>query len=164
MSRLSRLHEPAPLALSLAAGEPNTSRKAVIARMALAAVSILAVVAAFHIGSERASGAAGGDAALATVIRFMVVMKASIALGVAMLVERRLRHPARRAMVTALIVATATALAGPALMWHLDDLRLGAAFYYLGLATIAVLAWLDRATIGALLAAAVARRKLRQAS
>jgi hypothetical protein len=129
--------------------------------MALVIGSIVAVVTAFLIGSGRTPDHVAADPGLTTVIRFMVLIKASVALGVALLVERRLRYPLSRPMVTAMILATAMALAGPALMWHLVNFRLGIAMFYAGVTTLGALAWTDRSEIGALLAEAVAQRRSR---
>ncbi len=161
MSHVSRLQQLATAPISSTAQGDKPERPRPAARIALVVVGMLAAGAAFQLGAARAAGLAQDDTGLATVIRFMVATKVAIALGLAMLVERRLRHAANPGLVVGLILSAALAIAGPAVMWHLADLRLGAAFYYSGLAGLSLLAWLDRGTISALLAQTVARRRHR---
>lgn len=161
MSHVSRLQKLASTSLSQVAQAGAAERPGPAPRITLVVVAVLAVAAAFQLGAARAAGLAQEDAGLGTVIRFMVATKVAIALGLAVLVERRLRHAASPGLMVGLILSTALAVAGPALMWHLADLRLGAALYYAGLAGLGLLAWLDRGTISALLAQAVARRRRR---
>lgn len=161
MSHVSRLQQLASASVSSAAERGAAHHPGLAARIALVAMAGLAAAAAFQLGAARAVGLAQDDTGLATVIRFMVTTKVAIALGLAVLVEWRLRHAASPGLMVGLILSTALAVAGPTLMWHLADLRLGAAFYYAGLAGLGLLAWLDRGMISALLAQAVARRRRR---
>ncbi len=151
MSRLDRAHLPAPLAGSAVTPPASPLPR----RVLLWAVLALAAAAGLSAGA----GPAPGDAELAALLRFMAATKAGIALAAALVVDWRLRHPARPLLVASLVAAAATSLAGPALMFGLTDMSLGGVLHYAGLGALLLLAWLDRAATGAILREAVARRR-----
>jgi hypothetical protein len=151
MSRLDRAHPPAPLAATpVAQPAPSLPRRLLLwSTLALAAT----------LGLLAGAAPLPADPELTALLRFMAATKAGIALGAALLVDWRLRHPIRPALAAAAITASATALAGPALMFGLVQMTLGGVLHYAGLGALLLLAALDRAAIGAILREAVSRRR-----
>ncbi len=150
---MSRLGPVRPVEAPALSRRPAPARAP---RLALLAALGLAVAAVGVLGR----GGPPLDADFAALLGFMAATKAGIALGAAALVWWRLGHPLRGGLATGLIAASAAALAGPVLMLlNPEVLHLGAVLHYGGLGALALLAWLDRAAIGALLSQAVARRR-----
>jgi hypothetical protein len=150
---MSHLDRPIP-----AAAEVSTSaRPAPALPRRVLLWSALALAAA--LGLLAGAAPAPADPELAALLRFMAATKAGIALGAALLVDWRLRHPIRPALAVAAIAAAATALGGPALMFGLVQMTLGGVLHYAGLGALLLLAALDRAAIGAILREAVSRRR-----
>jgi hypothetical protein len=150
MSRLSPPPPAAPLAGSTAtrAGSPGLRRLVLLAALSAAVGLGLGLTAR-----------GGGDPDLVPLLGFMAATKAGIALGAALLVDWRLRHPAGRVLAVLLVGGAALALAGPVVMFDTSQLRLGGLMHYAGLGMLALLAWRDRVAVGAILAAAVEARR-----
>ena len=85
------------------------------------------------------------DPELATLLRFMAVVKAAMALGAAALVGWRFGSPVRPPVGLGYIVGTASMAAGAGLIWQLGHIGTGALLVHGGLLALAGLAWLDRA-------------------
>ncbi len=151
MSRLDRAHPPAPLAATPVARPAPALPRRILLWSALALAAAAGVVAG--------AAPAPADPELTALLRFMAAMKAGIALGAALLVDWRLRHPIRPFLAGAAVVAAATALAGPALMFGTVQMTLGGILHYAGLGALLLLAAVDRVAIGAILREAVSRRR-----
>ena len=85
------------------------------------------------------------DPELATLLRFMAVVKAGMALGAAALVGWRLGWPVRPATGLAYIAGVSGMAAGAGLIWQLGHVGIGALLVHGGLVALVGLAWLDRA-------------------
>lgn len=127
-------------------------------RMALAAAVLGAGTLALT------TGAGPHDPELATLLRFMAVVKAAMALGAAALVGWRFGSPVRPATALACIAGTSSMAAGAGLIWQLGHVGAGVLLVHGGLAALAGLAWVDRAgwdqTVSAV---AISRRSKRSA-
>lgn len=85
------------------------------------------------------------DPELATLLRFMAVVKAAMALGAAALIAWRLRWPVRPATGLGYVAGVSSMAAGAGLIWQLGHIGTGALLVHGGLLALAGLAWLDRA-------------------
>ncbi len=85
------------------------------------------------------------DPELATLLRFMAVVKAAMALGAAALVGWRFGSPTRPAAALAYIAGASGMAAGAGLIWQLGHIGAGALLVHGGLVALAGIAWLDRA-------------------
>lgn len=85
------------------------------------------------------------DLELATLLRFMAVVKAAMALGAAALVGWRLGWPVRPTTALGYIAGASSMAAGAGLIWQLGHVGAGALLVHGGLVALAGLAWLDRA-------------------
>ena len=85
------------------------------------------------------------DPELATLLRFMAVVKAAMALGASALLTWRLGGPVRAATGLGYIAGTSSMAAGAGLIWQLGHIGAGALLVHGGLVALAGLAWLDRA-------------------
>lgn len=84
------------------------------------------------------------DPELATLLRFMAVVKAAMALGAAALVGWRFGSPVRAATALAYIAGASSMAAGAGLIWQLGHIGAGALLVHGGLLALAGIAWLDR--------------------
>ena len=96
---------------------------------------------AFSLATE----AGAGDPDLMVLLRFMAVVKAGMAIGIAALVAWRMREPVRFAPASAYVAAVCSMAAGAGLIWQLGHVAAGAVLVHGGLAAFAVAAWMDRA-------------------
>ncbi len=85
------------------------------------------------------------DPELATLLRFMAVVKGAMALGAAALVAWRLGWPVRPAAGLAYIVGVSSMAAGAGLIWQLGHIGTGALLVHGSLVALVGIAWLDRA-------------------
>lgn len=85
------------------------------------------------------------DPELATLLRFMAVVKAAMALGAAALVGWRLGWPVRPAAGLAYIAGVSGMAAGAGLIWQLGHVGTGALLVHGGLLALVGIVWLDRA-------------------
>ena len=85
------------------------------------------------------------DPELATLLRFMAVVKAGMALGAAALVGWRMGSPVRPMAALGYIAGTAGMAAGAGLIWQLGHIGAGALLVHGGLLALAGIAWVDRA-------------------
>ena len=85
------------------------------------------------------------DPELATLLRFMAVVKAAMALGAAALIAWRLGWPVRPATGLGYVAGVSSMAAGAGLIWQLGHVGTGALLVHGGLLALAGLAWLDRA-------------------
>lgn len=82
---------------------------------------------------------------LATLLRFMAVVKAGMALGAAALLGWRFGSPVRPAIGLGYVAGASGMAAGAGLIWQLGHIGAGALLVHGGLLALAGLAWLDRA-------------------
>lgn len=154
MSYLTRNHDPAPVAASLAA------QRAASPRVALVAAVALAIALAQLLGQgEAAARAAAADPELTWLLRGMAVLKAGLALGAVCLVAWRLGYPASARLATGLIVAAALMAAGPVLIWHVAPVAAAALLFHAGMGLLLVLCLTDRSGAQELYAAATSMRR-----
>lgn len=106
--------------------------------------------------AARAAAAAGGD--LTRLLRAMALLKAMMAAGLIAAVLWRLGSAAGPAWFALYALACAAMAAGPALIWNMDAVGLGALLLHGGLVAAAVLLWRDKA-VAARLSAMIARRR-----
>ena len=85
------------------------------------------------------------DPELATLLRFMAVVKAAMALGAAALAGWRFGLPVRPAAALAYIADVSSMAVGAGLIWQLGHIGTGALLVHGGLVALAGTAWLDRA-------------------
>ena len=85
------------------------------------------------------------DPELATLLRFMAVLKAAMALGAAALIAWRLGWPVRPATGLGYVAGVSSMAAGAGLIWQLGHVGTGALLVHGSLLALAGLAWLDRA-------------------
>ena len=85
------------------------------------------------------------DPELATLLRFMAVVKAAMALGAAALLGWRFGRPMRPAAGLAYIAGTSSMAAGAGLIWQLGHVGTGALLVHGGLLALIGVAWMDRA-------------------
>lgn len=90
-------------------------------------------------------GGAAADPELAMLLRFMAVIKAGMAVGIAALVAWRMREPMRFMPASAYVAAVFSMATGAGLIWQLGHVGAGAVLVHGGLAAFAVAAWMDRA-------------------
>ena len=104
----------------------------------------LAVVA-LGAGAAGLMGASGPhDAELATLLRFMAVVKGTMAAAALMLSIMRFGAPIGNGLALAYAAGVAAMAAGSGLIWQLSHIGLGALLVHAGLAVLALLAWRDR--------------------
>jgi hypothetical protein len=84
-----------------------------------------------------------GETEFTTLLRFMALMKAAMALGAAVLICWRLKYPASRRLAVAYIIAAVLMAAAPGLIWHMTAIWKGAALFHAGLVLFLILAWAD---------------------
>ena len=85
------------------------------------------------------------DPELATLLRFMAVVKAGMALGAAALLGWRFGSPMRAATGLAYIAGASSMAAGAGLIWQLGHVGAGAVLVHGGFVALVGLAWMDRA-------------------
>lgn len=85
------------------------------------------------------------DPELATLLRFMAVVKGAMALGAAALVAWRLGWPVRPAAGVGYVAGVSSMAAGAGLIWQLGHVGTGALLVHGSLLALVGLAWLDRA-------------------
>ncbi len=85
------------------------------------------------------------DPELATLLRFMAVVKAAMALGAAVLVGWRFGSPVRPTAALGYVAGASSMAGGAGLIWQLGHIGTGALLVHGGLLALAGLAWLDRA-------------------
>ena len=88
------------------------------------------------------------DPELATLLRFMAVVKAAMALGAAALIGWRLGWPVRPAMGLGYVAGVSSMAAGAGLIWQLGHVGTGALLVHGSLVALVGIAWLDRAEWG----------------
>jgi len=91
------------------------------------------------------AGHSAVDPELALLLRFMAGVKAMMAVAAGALAAWRFGHPVRPAVGMGYVVAVSGMAAGAALIWQLEHVAVGAVMVHGGLATLAILGWLDRA-------------------
>lgn len=157
MSYLTRNHDPAPAAASLAA---QRAASALPVRVALVAAVALAIALAQVLGhGEAAARAAAADPELTRMLRGMAALKAGLALGAVCLVAWRLGYPASARLAAGLIAAAALMAAGPVLIWHVAPVAAAALLFHAGMGLLLVLCLTDRSGAQELYAAATSRRR-----
>ena len=89
--------------------------------------------------------AGAADLELRTLLRFMAVIKGAMALGAAALAGWRMGWAVRPGVAGAYVLAVSAAAFGSGLIWQLGHVGTGALLVHGGLASLALVAWLDRA-------------------
>ena len=140
---------------------PRHPLSAVQYRVALAAAVALSaaigIVACFDATSAGAVRVAGPE--LTSVLRFMAVVKAAMALGAGSLAWWRLGCPVGPGVALPCIAACALMAAAPGLIWSMEHVVLGAALFHAGLLLILILSWADRGEVQAI---ALGKRRFSQ--
>ncbi len=109
------------------------------AQMAIGA----AVSAGLAFGFVLAAGPSLSDPALMTLLRFMAVMKAALALAASGALLWRLRRTVRPGVALAYAMAAGCLMAGPMPIWAGTHVALGAVLVHGGLVVGALTAWRD---------------------
>ena len=142
MSRLTNALDHAAF-VSIA---PQRTASAAYWRSFLAVAVVLAVAAAFAVGQDAASASAvevaGPD--LTRLLRFMAVVKASLAAGAVGLVWWRSGYPATLRSMLSYAVACLLMAAAPGLIWSMAHVALAAVMFHAGLALLLLVCWTDR--------------------
>jgi hypothetical protein len=125
-----------------------------VARAILLAAVFISLAAAVLAGG----GAAAGDAELALLLRFMAAVKALVAAGAIAAVFWRLATPAPPPLLAAYVASSAAMAAGPALVWTLAHVAIGALLLHGGLLATIIMLWRDQ-DVAARLATLVAARR-----
>lgn len=107
---------------------------------------------------ETAAAVAQAGSELTRLLRFMALLKATMALGALAAVSWRLGVAVRPAWLAAYLLAGAGMAAGPGLIWGMAHVGLGALLLHGGLFGAIVLLWRDPAVSARLGAALDARR------
>lgn len=108
------------------------SRSAGAMRWALAASTILASIAGILAGLYLAPSAQT-DPSLATLIRFMALVKGAIAAGAAFLAAWRFGFAVGPPMATGYMTAVALMALAPGMIWFQSSLMIASAFFHSGL-------------------------------
>lgn len=152
--------------MSIATASPSDARQhhrpiaAIRARRCLAAVLAIGTVAGLAATAphDTASAVARAGAELTHLLRFMALLKVSMAAAALAGVWWRLRTEASPAWLIAYCGAAAAVASGPGLIWHMAHVGLGAVLLHGGLLGTLVLLWRDPAVTARLTAAWEARR------
>jgi hypothetical protein len=148
MSTSTTAAGPLP-AKTLTTGAP--ARQLIILAAAAASVAITAAYAHAHPG-------AAADPALTRLLRAMAAIKMLLAAFAGAAVLWRLASPASPAWLAAYAAAIASTAAGPALIWNLSHIGIGALLLHCGLLATILLLWRDPVTAARLEQAIAARR------
>jgi hypothetical protein len=84
------------------------------------------------------------EPALTTLLRFMAIVKAAMALGFVALTAWRFGYPVSGRLAAAYIAAAALMSAAPVLIWQMAHVVAGAASFHIGLLLFAGAPWTDR--------------------
>ena len=126
-------------------------------RLLVAAMVAGAAWAAFATGpADRAAAVAQAGEELTRVLRFMAIVKATMAIGVSAGVWWRLVLPVTPGRLFVYLAAGAAMAAGPVLVWDMAHVGLGALLLHGGLIAALVVLWRDpdvAARLGAMVAA-----------
>ena len=120
---------------------PGLQRGLLVA--ALCAGGVWAIYATGSTGTTEVVERAGGD--LTRLLRFMAVIKATMAVGVSAIVWWRLALPAALGWLLAYLAAVAAMAAGPVLIWGMVHVGFGALLLHGGLLAALVTLWRDPA-------------------
>ena len=145
MARLDRRFPPAPPAATPVLPAPEraaTAHPAARRRAALAAAVLIAAAAA-HLAAdgEASARAVAADPELASLLRSMAFLKASMAAAAVWLADRLLREPLPAGLAAGLVLAVAAMAAAPVLMWHVAHVGAGALLFHAGMAALLLLGW-----------------------
>ena len=133
----------APETLNGFMSHPQRTAAFPAARLPWRPVLVVAVLGAAALAL--ATGAGPHDPELATLLRFMAVVKAAMALAAAALIAWRMGWPVRPAAGLGYVAGASGMAAGAGLIWQLGHVGTGALLVHGGLLALAGLAWLDRA-------------------
>ncbi len=131
-----------------AAGTPRVARPAPSGLALFAIVGSAAIIGAVvgHISGAGAS-AAGWDAQLVTLLRFMAAVKFAGVVAGAALVRWRATYPMGPRTSAAYVVALGTMALAPGLIWSLAHVALAAGLFHLGLLSFLAIAWRDSGSL-----------------
>jgi hypothetical protein len=97
------------------------------------------------------------DGELSMLLRFMAVVKATMALAALAATFWRLGYPASPMLATAYVGAMVLMCAAPGLIWQLAHVAIGAALFHAGLLLLVVALFADRGQVSALTGATIGR-------
>ena len=109
----------------------------------IAAIATTGLAYWFTRNQAASHSVANAGADLTRVLRFMVLLKGMLAIGMLGLVSLRFRFAIAPGLAFAYTAGSAVMAAGPGVMWNMADIGLGALLFYAGLAALFVLARID---------------------
>ena len=144
-------NSPTTKSVVVRAGSPAAARALIIAAVALGALGALA--------SAGQGSTAETDTDLVGLLRFMAVLKAAMAAGLVGALWWRLAAPIELPRLVSYAATCGAMAAGPALIWTMSGIGLGALLLHAGLLAACLLLWRDP-EVAARLSALVANRRL----
>jgi hypothetical protein len=148
--------QPARAAVTLVPGRLSPAKARTVLAVAIVAALAAGALATGPDAVSRAVAAAGPD--LTRLLRAMALLKAVMAAGAVAAMVWRLGSAATLPWLAGYAAAAAAMAAGPAVIWGMAHVGVGAALLHGGLLASVLLLWCDPA-VGARLSAIVAARR-----